>query len=89
MSLVSPHFYTTRGQNSLPNAKQAHCDPPPSKIVLMADAAMVNLAVDKWGRTRVNCWSFARPVVVLPGQILEVKWQAGPVVVLQRGTAKK
>ena len=29
------------------------------------------------------------PVVVLPGQVFEVKWQAGPVVFLQRGTAKK
>jgi hypothetical protein len=55
----------------------------------MADAAMVDLAVDKGGRPRVNCGSFESPGVVLPGQILGVKWQAGPVVVLQRGTAKK
>jgi hypothetical protein len=55
----------------------------------MADAAMVDLAVDKWGRSRVNCRSFESPVVVLSGRIFEVKWQAGPVVLLQRGTAKK
>jgi len=40
---------------------------PPPKIVLMADAAMVDLAVDKGGRPRVNCRSFESPVVVLPG----------------------
>jgi hypothetical protein len=33
----------------------------------MADAAMVNLAVDKWGRPWVNCESFENPVVVLSG----------------------
>jgi hypothetical protein len=55
----------------------------------MADAAMVDLAVEKGGRTGVNCGSFESPVVVLPGQVFEVKWQAGPVVLLQRGTAKK
>ena len=59
------------------------------KIVLMADAAMVDLAVEKGGRTGVNCGSFESPVVVLPGQVFEVKWQAGPVVLLQRGPAKK
>jgi hypothetical protein len=54
------------------------CDPP--KIVLMADAAMVNLAVNKGGRPRVSWGPFESPVVVLLGQVFEVKWQAGPVV---------
>ena len=38
-------------------AKLAPCDRP--KIVLMADAAVVNLAVDKGGRLRVN-WGHSR-----------------------------
>ena len=46
-------------------AKLAPCDRP--KIVLMADAAVVNLAIDKGGTLRVNWGSFESTVVVLPG----------------------
>jgi hypothetical protein len=55
----------------------------------MADAAMVDLAVDKGGRPRVNCGSFESPVMALSGRIFEVNWQAGPGMLLRRGTAKK
>jgi hypothetical protein len=45
----------------------------------MADAAMVNLAVDKGGRPRVNCGSFESPEVVLPDFRGEMAGRAGGV----------
>lgn len=56
----------------------------PPKILLKADQVTVDLKADKEGRIRVNCGSFETPAVVLPGQVLEVRNQAGQVVLVKR-----
>lgn len=67
--------------------KQSSSTPP--KILLKADNVGLHLTGDKDGRIRVNCGSFESPAVILPGQILEVRNQAGQVVLVQReGNAK-
>lgn len=58
------------------------------KTLLKADSVNVALAADKEGRIRVNAASFETPAVVLPGQVLEIRWERGQVVMVKRELKK-
>lgn len=59
------------------------------EIVIKADRLTLTVEADKEGRMRVNCSSFEMYKVVLPGQVLEMSWQGGQVVVVRRETNKR
>lgn len=59
------------------------------QILLKADALTVTATADKVGKIRLNCSAWAEPHVLLPGQVLELRWQAGQVVLVRRAERDK
>jgi len=56
----------------------------PPQIMLKADSLTLTAAADKEGKIRLSCASWAEPATLLEGQIAEVRWQNGQVVLLRR-----
>lgn len=54
------------------------------QVLMKADSASLSLSADKEGRIRINAGSFETPVIILPGQLLEVVWQAGQLHLVRR-----
>jgi hypothetical protein len=57
--------------------------PPTAEILGKADGVTLVAKADKDGRIRLNCSSWEDYRVVLPGQVLELRWQAGQVVLVK------
>lgn len=56
----------------------------PPQTLLKADKLSIVLAADKDGKIRLNCASWEDAKVLLPDQVLEVRWQAGQVALIRR-----
>ena len=52
-----------------------------TQTMLKADSVTLSLVADKEGRIRANTASFEHPVILLAGQMMQVQWAAGQVVV--------
>lgn len=59
-----------------------------SQTLLKADNVTLALSADKEGRVRANCGSWENAVVLLPGQVMQVQWVAGQVVLTRMSDGK-
>jgi hypothetical protein len=65
-----------RGCPPLPPVADTKRTPRPGAI-LKADATTIGVKAEKDGKLRLTASAWAEPVVVLPGQIVEIGWQEG------------
>lgn len=57
---------------------------PEPKILLKADSVNVAFSADKEGHLRANCGTFETPVVCGAGEVFELRWERGQVVMTKR-----
>lgn len=58
------------------------------QILLKADKVTLTATADKEGRLRINAGSWDSPVVILPGEVLEIRSQNNQTVLMRRSLPK-